>query len=563
MKAKVGIYICECGPNISERVDIEKISEDLLSSGEYDDVELVVKNYGLLCSGDGKAFLEEEIKSNAFTHLVIAACSPRDHNKTFINVCKQTELNPYMYKMVNIREHCAWIIPDKDEATEKAVQYIRSGIKRVLYQSELFEKQLDITPDVLILGGGIAGMEAALSLAGEERRVFLVEKASELGGVSLGLNALLPRQGGDVEKLRSRRDEVLGNKDIKVYLDSELRSVIGFLGNYEVSIKSGDVEDDVELIVGAIVVATGFKHPDIKELPGYEYSEDDEVYTSIEIERMAAVDKKIAMRNGKIPGTVALVHCAGRNEKGYCSQICCSYMMKLAGYLKNQSTETVVVEYFKDLCLPNKEDQKFYEETAASGVEFRRFSSLSVSGSSVISTGMDGAESRQDYDMIIVAPAMIPAEGTEDLAELLEIPLHETGFFEEAHQSTNPAGTTSDGILVIGTAQGPRGIDSSMLFAQASAGMISTQLIPGQKITPEVKVSEILEAYCTGCLNCLEVCAYGAIYLDEERAISVVNEAVCRGCGNCFGSCPSGALRTKHFTNTQLMKEVAEAVRQR
>ncbi len=563
MKAKVGVYICECGPNISERVDIEKISEELLSSGEYDDVELVVKNYGLLCSGDGKTYLEEEITSNAFTHLVIAACSPRDHNTTFINVCKKTDLNPFLYKMVNIREHCAWIIPDKDKATEKAVQYIRGGIKRVLYQSELFEKQLDITPDVLILGGGIAGMEAALALAGEERTVFLVERSSELGGVSAGLNRLLPRQGGEVNKLSSYRGEVENNEHIKLYLDSEIKSVIGFLGNYEVTIGSGDEEEGVELVVGAVIVATGFKLPEINGLPGFDFSEKDEVHSSIEIERMMATDRKLAMRNGEEPKSVALVHCGGRSERGYCSQICCSYMMKIAGYIKDQSTEIEVVEYFRDLCLPYKEDQKFYDEIAARGVEFRRFGKLEVDGASVVSTGMDGAESKQEYDMVIVAPAMLPAEGTEALAGLLEIPLHETGFFEEEHQSTNAIGTTTDGIFIIGAAQGPRGISSSMLFAQASAGRISTQLIPGQKITPEVKVSEILEAYCTGCLTCLEVCSYGAIYFDDDRAISVVNEAVCRGCGNCFGSCPSGALRTKHFTNTQLMKEVAEAVRER
>ena len=561
MKAKVGIYICECGPNISERVDIPKISEELLSSGRYDDVELIVKNYGLLCSGDGKTFLEEEIKENGFTHLVIAACSPRDHNKTFINVCKQTDLNPYLYKLVNIREHCAWIIPEKEEASRKAIQYIHGGIKRVLYQSQLLEKQLDITPDVLVLGGGIAGMEAALCLAGEQRRVYLVERSEELGGVSAGFSRLLPRQGGDPGKIRSRREEVEKNENIRIFRNSELTRVVGFLGNYEVVVESRCEEDPVELVVGAIIVATGFRLANLREIAGFEYSDDDEVYTSLEIERMVANGDGVRMKNGEEPKSIALVHCAGRSEKGYCSRICCNYMMKIAGYIKDQSADIEVAEYFRDLCLPHKEDQKFKESVEETGVDFRRFSSAGIEGTTVVSVGMDSEESKQKFDMVIVAQAMEPAEGTEALAELLELPLHETGFFEEAHQSINPTGTTTDGMFVIGAAQGPRGISSSMLFAQAAAGEIATQLIPGQKITPEVKVSEILEAYCTGCRTCLEVCAYGAIYFDDDKAISVVNEAICRGCGNCFGSCPSGALRTRHFTNTQLMKEVAEAIR--
>ncbi len=561
MKAKVGIYICECGPNISERVDIPKISEELLSSGRYDDVELIVKNYGLLCSGDGKTFLEEEIKENDLTHLVIAACSPRDHNKTFINVCKQTDLNPYLYKLVNIREHCAWIIPDKEEASRKAIKYIHGGIKRVLYQSQLLEKQLDITPDVLVLGGGIAGMEAALSLAGEQRRVYVVERSEGLGGVSAGFSGLLPRQGGDPGKIRSRRDEVEKNENIRIFMNSELTRVVGFLGNYEVVVESRSEGNPVELVVGAIIVATGFRLANLGELEGFDYSDDDEVYTSLEIEKMVANGGGVRMRNGDEPKSIALVHCAGRKEKGYCSQICCNYMMKIAGYIKDQSADIDVAEYFKGLCLPHKEDQKFQESVAQTGVDFRRSESIGIKGTTVVSVGMDSKESKQKFDMVIVAPAMEPAEGTETLAELLELPLHETGFFEEAHQSINPTGTTTDGMFVIGAAQGPRGISSSMLFAQAAAGEIATQLIPGQKITPEVKVSEILEAYCTGCMTCLEVCAYGAIYFDDDKAISVVNEAICRGCGNCFGSCPSGALRTRHFTNTQLMKEVAEAVR--
>ncbi len=561
MKAKVGIYICECGPNIADKIEIDKILEILPELEEYRDVELIVKRYGLLCSNDGKAYLEEEINNNGLTHLVIGACSPRDHNTTFINVCKKTELNPFLYKIINIREHCAWVISDKDKATEKAIAYLRGGISRVLYQSALIEKQLEINPDVLVVGGGIAGMEAAILLAGKDRNVFLVEKTEKLGGKSAGFSRLLPRQGKGAAVVREKIEEVKNNKYIKTYLESELEDVIGFLGNFEVVVGSMVDGTKTELKAGAIIVATGCSLLDPGELEGYQYSDSDEVYTSLEIEKMFSDNKIINMKSGSQPASVALVHCVGRREKGYCSRICCNYMMKIAGYFKDQSEDIKITELHKGFCLPDKDDQDFQKEISGRGVDFKRVQDITLSGTKVKFKGMDGRTEDMDFDMVILAPAMQAQEGTEALAELLEIPLSETGFYQEIHQSTNPVAMAIDGIFVIGTAHSPKGISDSILFAQASVGKILTHLIPGEKIVPEIKVSEILEAYCTGCRNCMDVCAYGAIYFDDERWISVVNEAVCRGCGNCFGSCPSGALRTKHFTNTQLYQEVREAIR--
>ena len=211
--------------------------------------------------------------------------------------------------------------------------------------------------------------------------------------------------------------------------------------------------------------------------------------------------------------------------------------------------------------MPDKADQSFQEEMVERGVEFIRTQGVTQDGTKISFTGMDGSAGNSDFDMVILAPAMIPAEDTDSLAELLEIPVSETGFFQEMHQTTDPVATSTDGVFVVGAAHSPKGITDSILFAQAAAGRILTHLIPGEKIVPEVKVTEILEAFCTGCQNCLDVCVYGAIYYDESKGVSVVNEVVCRGCGNCFGSCPSGALRTKHFTNTQLYQEVREAIR--
>jgi len=560
MNAKIGVYVCECGPNIGQSIDIPRVLEVIPASEGYGDAEIVAKGFGLLCSGDGKEYLQKEITENGYTHLIVAACSPRDHNSTFMGVCKAAGLNPYLYKIINIREHCGWVIHDKDKATDKAIQYIRAGISRVLYQSELFERQIEITPDVLVIGGGIAGIEAALSLAGPDRKVYLVEKSGKLGGKSARFTSLLPRQGRGAEALREKVEAVRQNENIQVFLETEVEGNIGFLGNFEVVLAGTGNGTKTDLRVGAIVVATGYRLSDPKSFPGYDYTDSDDVYGALEVEEMLS-GEGIALRSGKEPASVALIHCVGRKEKGYCSRICCNYMMKIAGHFKKISAGTEVTEFFFDMCLPHKADQQFFDETADLGIDFKRVIEITLSGTSVTYTEIGGGKQEKTFDMVVLAPAMEPCEGTDSIAELLEIDLDERGFFKEAHQTTDAVATSIDGIFLAGASQGPRGISDAMAMAQALAGRIRAQLVPGGKITPEVKVSEILEAYCTGCQTCLEVCGYGAIYYDDQKGISVVNEAVCRGCGNCYGSCPSGALRTKHFTNSQLYREVTEALK--
>jgi heterodisulfide reductase subunit A2 len=557
-RAKVGVYICECGPNIAGKVDLDRIISDLSQLDDYQDVELVVKKYGFLCSAPGKEYLEEEIRSNGLTHLVIGACSPRDHDSTFMGVCKKADLNPYLYRIINIREHCSWVIGDPMKATDRAESYLRGGIARVLRQSELFEKPLDINPDVLVIGGGIAGMEAALSLSGDDRRVFIAEKTARLGGLSLDLSGLLPGHG---ELIRKKIESVTADGNIRIFLNARVENVIGFLGNFEIDLVSEEDAEVTQIMAGAIVAATGCDLFDPGESDHYRFADSDEVYTSLSIERMFSGENGVKLRSGKIPSSVALIHCVGREEKGYCSGICCSYMMKLAGLFRNQSRDTEVTEFYRDICLAHKDDHARFAETEAEGVTFLRVKDISIEGTDVSFEKMTGEKGRQSFDMIILAPALVPSSGAKYLSDLLTVPLDETGFFQEAHKMTNPVGTSTDGVFVIGTAHGPKGVSDSMQFARAAAGQILTRLIPGEKLIPEVAVTEISEAYCTGCGNCLEVCVYGAIYSDNEKGISVVNQAVCRGCGNCFGSCPSGALRTNHFTNTQLYREVDEALR--
>jgi len=194
-------------------------------------------------------------------------------------------------------------------------------------------------------------------------------------------------------------------------------------------------------------------------------------------------------------------------------------------------------------------------------VDFIRVQDIRIRNTHITWSGIDGNRNESSTDMVILAPAMEPADGTEALADLLNIPLDETGFFQEIHYHLNPVATSIEGIYIVGAAHNPKGISESIVQAQAAGGKILTRLIPGEKIIPEVKVSKISEDFCTGCQTCLEVCCYGAISFNEVKGVSVVNEAVCRGCGNCAASCPSGAIHAKHFTTPQLYQEMIEAIR--
>ncbi|MFW6123889.1 MAG: CoB--CoM heterodisulfide reductase iron-sulfur subunit A family protein [Acidobacteriota bacterium] len=563
MNKNIGVYVCECGPNIPERIDIDKVVEELSS---LDEVK-TVKKHSLLCSNDGKKFLKEDIEKEELSHVVVAACSPKDHENTFMKVCEEAGMNPYLFQLVNIREQCAWMIPDKEEATAKAIKYIKAGIHRVIFHAPLEKKELEISVDVLVIGGGISGIEASLSLAGPNRKVHLVEKADSLGGMAGKLSQILPHQGSKIKLVKEKIEQAKNNENINIYTSSEVKEIRGFLGNFEAFIQSNQENEEgkeEEIKTGAVVLATGFDLYDLKENPVYGYGENENVVSALEFEEMLK-NEKIELKNGKKPKSVAFVHCAGRKEKGYCSKVCCLYTLKFAHYLKDNLPDTDVKELYMDLCLPHKQDQSYFDQAKEKGVEFIRMDEVmktKKSGDKVeVEYKNNEKPDKLSVDMVVVAPAVVPSKDTSHLAGLLNLPLDKSGFFKELHEMLDPVATPMEGVYITGCALGPRNIPESMTQSHATAGKILSKLIPGRKVKPEVKVSEIKEDVCTGCQTCLSVCFYGAISYDPFKGVSVVNEAICRGCGNCVGSCPSGAIRSKHFTYSQLYQEVMEALR--
>jgi len=565
MAKKIGVYVCECGTNIADNVDIDRVIEAV---SPLHDVELVEK-YRLLCSEDGKEFLKQSIQEHELTHLVVAACSPKQHELTFMNICAAAGLNPYLFQMVNIREQCAWVTADKKEATEKAITQIKAAIARVRYHVPLEKKEMDVCPDVLVVGGGIAGIKASQLLASPDRKVYLVEKTSSLGGKVKGFKKLFTDMESGSVLIEQELNSLQGNKNVEVLTDSEVEQILGFLGNFEAKIMRKTESEERNLSVGAVVLATGFDLLDPTGLYQYGYGKLDDVYTSLEFEEMnisgGATGGKVLLKNGKPPESVAIIHCVGREEKGYCSRVCCLYSFKFARMLKSQFPDVKVSHFYSDMCIPGKSYQKFYEETKELGVEFVRAGKTEVAqngkGIVVKYEAEAGKEGEHAADMVILVPAMEPSSDTNKFAQMLGIPLDDEGFLVREHQLLAPVGSSIGGVFVVGCAQGPQNISESIVQSEAAAGKILSSLVPGRKLELEVKTSEISETFCSGCKICISICPYSAITFDEARGIALVNEALCHGCGACAAACPSGAASMKGFTSTQIYQEVVELVR--
>ncbi len=645
MSERIGVYVCKCGPNIGDVVDVDSIVNDVKN------IEGVVtaKSHNLLCSNDGLEFLKEEIKKENLSRVVVAACTPKQYEQKFMNVCEEAGLNPFLFHMTNIREQCAWVTPDKTLATEKARKLCLAAINRVSFQEPIERKEIDVQPDVLIIGGGIAGLESALTLAHKGRKVYLVEKTPCIGGLTAMFEDVYPTMECAPCMLSPEQQEVLQKENIETLTYSEVEGVVGSFGNFTVKIRKKaryvseeacigcgacfepcpievtnefdeglskrkaiylpyagalpnvpvidkvnckrlkgeecsacqdscpfgainfeDEDEVVEKNVGAIILATGSSVFDPSSLPQYGYGRFNNILTSLQLERLNASNGptggKILLKNGKEPESIAFIYCVGREEKGYCSGICCMYSVKLAHLMKEKLSDVKIFNFYSDLCLPKKEHQKLYDEITKKGVEFIRTNestSISKEGEKLVVEYKSNTreQKRISVDMVVLTSAVEPNSDNEKLAEFFDIPLDDRGFFSEEHSLMKSFATTLEGVFVVGSCQGPKDIGDAVAQAGASAGKILSKLRIGEKLELEPIVAEIDEDICCGCNTCIGLCPYSAIHRDIEKNISVVDDTLCRGCGTCVAACPTGAAKAKNFTMEQISAEIREVAK--
>ncbi len=642
---RIGVFVCHCGSNIADTVDVDEVRE--FASG-LPGVVLSV-DYKFMCSEPGQLLIKENIEKLHLNRVVVASCSPRMHEPTFRKAVAEAGLNPYLFQMANIREHDSWV--HKDGATEKAKALVHAAVQRASLLEPLERREVPVTPTVLIVGAGIAGIQAALNIADSDHKVYLVEREPSVGGRMIQLDKTFPTLDCSSCILTPKMASVGSHPNIELMTYSEVEEVSGYIGNFKVKVRKkpryvdselcngcglciekcpwkadsefdmglgkrkaiytpfpqavpnvpvidtetcvyfkkgtcraceklcptkaiafDQKEETVELEVGAIIVATGYDLFDPSPITQYGYKRLDNVFTSLEFERMCSATGptggELVLKDGSTPQSVAIIHCVGSRDKNYyeyCSRVCCMYALKYSHLIK-EKTEADVYQMYIDMRCYGKGFEEFYQRVSDEGVNFVRGKVAQVTDQAatdeeqgkLVVVGEDtllGRMVRIPVDMVILCPAMIARADAEEVARRFLISRGADGFFLEKHPKLEPVATASAGVFVVGCAQGPKDIPDTV--AQASAGAAEAlALIDRGTVEIEAATAVVDEEMCSGCKICLNLCPYGAITFDEEKDVARINEVLCKGCGVCVAACPSGAIKGRHFTDKQIFAEI-------
>ena len=501
------------------------------------------------CSEVGLTEIRENIKEHNLNRVIVASCSPRTHEPLFRSICQEAGLNPYLFEMVNIRDQCSWVhMKENEKATIKAKDLIRMGVEKATLLEPLEKIKVEVTPSAVVIGGGIAGMTAALVLANQGFETNIIEKESELGGLVNKLNKIYPTNE-DTSQLLSIIDVVENHKNLKIFKSATLEKVDGFIGNYNISINQDN--NITEIKVGAIIVATG-----AVPLPpeGYYNYNGKNIISQLELEQILKEDKVAAK-------SIAMIQCVGcRNEeRKYCSNICCMSALKNATLIKEKNPDCNVAILFRDIQTLGTRYENYYRRARELGIIFIKYvpdkPPLIKDDYIEVYNEFMNQNIGLPYDLIVLSTPLIANEDSAILAKMLKVPLEENHFFLEAHVKLRPVDFATDGIFVCGSAHWPADIAESVSQANAAASRAST-IISKDMLEVEGSTAEVDDNLCVGCEVCITLCPYSAISKDEETDLAVVNKVVCKGCGVCGASCPENAIIIHHFTKNQILSEI-------
>jgi len=549
---RVGIFVCDCGTNIAKTVSVPQVVE--YAKGLPGVVHSIEETFA--CSVDSVSHMVETIKKEGLNRVVVAACTPRTHEPVFQSALREAGLNPYLFEFANIREQCSLVhMTEKPMATEKAKSLIRVAAARAALLQPLYRISYEIVRSALVIGGGIAGIKAALSLAAQGIEVNIIEKNNMLGGLARQIPETL--EGENVQGfLDALIKEAVDNSLIHIDTDAELVEYSGYVGNFLSVIKTGTAGVLKEIRHGVTLVATGAE--ELKPANLYLYGEDERVKTLLELDEILDKDSNRL----KSCDVAVFIQCVGsrNDERPYCSRVCCSHSVKNALKLKELKPEMDVYVLYRDMRTYGfKED--YYRDASDKGVIFIRYQpedppdiqAFEENGKSFLritaTEPILGQRLEIDADIACLASASIPPAGNKPLSRMLKVPLNEDGFFMEAHMKLRPVDFATDGIFMCGTSHSPKFIDESISQAEAAASRAMT-ILARDELTAGGPVSTVKTWKCSGCGVCWTVCPYQAISRGED-GISTVNEALCKGCGVCVSSCRSGALDLGGVSNEQ------------
>ncbi|MBP8625205.1 MAG: CoB--CoM heterodisulfide reductase iron-sulfur subunit A family protein [Syntrophorhabdales bacterium] len=559
---RVGVFVCHCGANIGRVVNVPETVEycKTLPNVVYAQEQL------FSCATNSAKEITDMIKEKGLNRVVVAACSPRTLEPLFRDTLREAGINQYYYEMANIREHNSWVhSKEKEEATKKAHDLIRMSVARACHLEPLQEFDLPVDKRALIVGGGVAGMNCALSIANQGHEVFILEKEKELGGNSRRVYRTL--QGLDVQAyLKNLVSKINEHPLIHVYTDATIIEATGYIGNFVTTVKSG--RETTEIKHGAVVIAIG---ADVYKPTEYLYGEDERVLTNLELE------EKIVKEDEKVMNaqSIVMIQCVGcRNEdRNYCSRICCSGSVKNALMLKEKNPDADIYILFRDMRTYGF-NEDYYREAASKEVRFIRYEpedkpvvepGEAEDGRPVLKvTATDYILNKKlelDADIVSLAAAIIPSESTKDIANLFKVTLSLDGFFKEAHVKLRPVEFATDGVYLCGLAHYPKFMQETINQSYGAAGRVLT-LLSNDVVTASGSVCEIEEKRCMGCGACVNVCTYGALELRETRQgkKAFINPVLCKGDGLCNSKCPTGAIKLKHYTDDEIVAELDAAL---
>ena len=543
---RIGVFICDCGSNIAGHLDCADVTR---YASDLPGVVYAKENL-YTCSEAGIDEIMNGIKENDLNRVVVASCSPRTHQPLFSSSCAQAGLNPYLFEMANIRDQCSWVhMGDREGGTGKAKDLVRMAVAKAAFLEPQQEIEASLTPRVLVMGGGVAGLSLVETLADMGLEVVLVEKAPELGGFLNKIDRLFSGEKASA-RVATLAESVNSKSNVKIFLNAETENVGGYIGNYEVSIRQAD-GSTVDELVGCIAVATGALPLVPEGLYGYDGKK---VINQAELEER--------FRDGTFDAErVVMIQCVGaRNEeREYCSRICCQTAVKNAQFIKQQNPEAHVHVLYRDMQMYGTEKEKMLWDARGMGIRFDVYDPEQPpevkDGEVRFLQVLTGETENISCDLVVLSTPLVPREDAPELSKLLRVPIDQNNFFMEAHAKLRPLDFATDGIFVCGSARYPANVEEAISQGLGVASRIGTILFKDKLVTSAI-VAEINADTCVGCLGCVEMCPYDAIQFLPDKGICEVNRILCKGCGCCASTCPSQSAMLKGYKPQQLLSQI-------
>jgi heterodisulfide reductase subunit A-like polyferredoxin len=555
---RIGVFVCHCGRNIGGVVNVPEVVEYArsLPNVAYAEDNLYT------CSTDSQAKIRKAIEEHGLNRVVVASCTPRTHEPLFRDTLREAGLNQYLFEMANIRDQCSWVhMHEPEKATQKSKALVRMAVAKARLIEPLPERTLPLNHDALVIGGGVAGMTAALALADQGFRVHLVERDAEFGGHARHVRYL--HDGQDPQKfLTETIQRTREHPRITTHLGARVAAIDGFVGNFKTRLTKDGATEEVEH--GVVIVATG---AEIYKPADYLYGQNDRVVTQVEFEQKLAA-------GGVAADTAVMIQCVGSrdDEHAYCSRICCGHAVRNALRLKELRPQANVFVLYRDVRTYGFSEE-YYRQAREKGVRFIRYEperkpAVSATDGGLRVEAWDPILERTlaiDADLVVLSAGIVARPDGQELAQMLKVPLNQDRFFLEAHLKLRPVDFATEGVFLCGLAHSPKGLHETIAQATAAASRAAT-ILAKDSLVPESAISEVIDENCDGCAYCIDPCPYHALTLLEYMRGGAIkktvetNDALCKGCGVCQATCPKDGILVQHYKLDQIAAVVEAAL---